>query len=162
MVDPWYAVAVRLDGQTRYFLWMPKADANDVVFVKEGHVVSNADLDGIRQLADREGLWLMGAEPDEFDLDAAIEWTSGGGDPDLSLLLDTWNLADDFARSLDLDLADRGDVLDNAYDNLVLGQNLLGSTGDGYVPEWTGEQIVELKCIIEQGVGLIRSALGHR
>jgi hypothetical protein len=158
--DLWYPLALRLDGGTVFLLWTSDEGVNDHVSVTEGRVVSFVDADAARQFALEQGLPLAPEEPLHLlDLDRAAEWLHEGGEPDVCVLLNVWNLARDVANSVDESFEDRGEVLDLIYDKLFFGLNLPAMTppGERYVPEWTDEEVDLLRTTIGRAVDLIRS-----
>jgi hypothetical protein len=129
------------------------------VIADAGRVVSFSGEVSAREYALAKSLTLAPKEELHLrDLDSAVRWLEADAEPDCSLLLTTWNLAGDVARSANEPFADRGEALDDVYDKLFFGSNLPSMTppGDRYNPQWTGEELGLLRARIETAVDLIR------
>jgi hypothetical protein len=84
--------------------------------------------------------------------------------PDCRVLLAFWNLADDVARSVNGPFENHGGVLEDVYNKLFFGNNLLAMTprGEQFQAEWTEDELGVLRTRIETAVDLSRSAWSHR
>jgi hypothetical protein len=162
MTQKRYPLTLLLDGRTVHMLWTSDEDGfNDHVLVNDGRVVSFADLESLRRYAREQELLLDPDDPSHVDLDAAAEWLRSGGEPDVVVLLNAWNLSWDVGNAIGGGFEHRGEALDAIYDKLFFGNNLSAMTPPEkrYEPEWSADELKALRATIRQGVALVRTAL---
>jgi hypothetical protein len=106
-------------------------------------------------------------EHTHYDIDKVEEWVNNGtgGDVDWELILDFWNIAIDLTVSLKVEfIGNIDDEYNDIYDKLFYGNNLptINTSDKEYIPEWTEEEVLELKQVIGAGVLMFALCFGAR
>ena len=155
-----HALGVRLDGR-RYFLIWVDGDFEARVLARGETALAFGDLAAVQRYADDHHLTLSATVSGLLDLDEVSAWASGDEPPDPVLLLHTWNVLWDVATGTGSSFAHRSPGLDRIYNKLFAANNLPAVTprGERYVPEWTDDELVELREGVRQGLALVRSAV---
>jgi hypothetical protein len=157
----YYGIRCRLDGIDWHWGWY--TNDTDGVLV-DGAILAFRSRSGLETYAARLGLEFEAEEPPLYDLDAIDRWIEDPRESEIDskLFLETWNLFDDVASSIENRLFEwisrEADVV---YDKLFWGNNLPAVTppGQRYDPVWSDDEVETLRKILGDGIGLVRFAL---
>jgi hypothetical protein len=158
----YYGLLYRLDGSYRWLLWY--SSEVDGLYVEDGRFPSFASAEALMAFADARGLTIDTVDANVHDVDAVVQWLSRPSTVavDSSEFLAVWNLARDAAAALALNLADRDEVADRAYEKLFRrgGPQWIAHTRD---PELTGDltpdEIQRLAQVLGRGLDLLRDRI---
>lgn len=98
----------------------------------------------------------------QYDIDQMAQWVADAGQAvDVVALLDFWNIIIDVASSLNLSFSGNLKTANRLYDKLFHGNNLpsVNASGMKYIPEWTEEELAQMRAIIKEGVNMLSQAL---
>jgi hypothetical protein len=159
----YYGIRCRLDGIDWYLVWYSN-DADGVLVAGDGAILSFRSRSGLETYAARLGFEFEAEEPALYDLDGIDRWIEDPRESEIDskLFLETWNLFDDVASSIENRLFEwisrEADVV---YDKLFWGNNLPAVTppGQRYDPIWSDDEVETLRKILGDGIGLVRFAL---
>jgi len=124
------------------------------------------DLSGLQKYAVDLGLTIQPTEPGatSFDLDEIVHWIEAptGVGITCELFLNSWNLFDDIARSVQEStfvLISKEECA--LYDKLFWGSNLPAVTppGEHFNPIWSDQEVEALRRVFEKGMTVLRRTL---
>jgi hypothetical protein len=135
----------------------------DGLYVKDGHFPSFASAEALLAYASARGLPIDTVEATVHDVDAVVQWLSRPSTVavDSAEFLAVWNLAQDAAAALGLNLADRDEVADRAYEKLFAGwSQWIGHADDPELTaDLTPEEIQRLAQVLGRGLDLLRGRI---
>jgi len=154
-----HALGVRLDGRTRFLIWV--GGDEDRVLSRGDTALAFGDPAALQTYAEDHHLTLSSTVSDVVDLDEVAAWLDSDEPLDPVLLLNVWNVSWDIASGTGRVLAHRSPELHRIYNKLFAANNLPAVTppGEIYVPEWTDDELVQLRLVVRQGLALVRSAV---
>lgn len=95
----------------------------------------------------------------EYDLDKLDYWISEV-DPtiDAVFILNFWNIFMDVSASVDKPFMGDEEQNGEVYRKLFYGNNLpsINRSGELYIPEWSENEVIQIKCVMENGSELFR------
>lgn len=114
----YHGVLVRIEGSYRWLLWY--TNEIDGLHVDNGRFPTFDSAESLTEYAAARGVVVDAKEAAVHDLDLVVEWLSrpSASSIDSAQFLTVWNLFQDAANSAGLDLADRDDLANGAYEKL--------------------------------------------
>lgn len=95
----------------------------------------------------------------EYDLDRLHFWI-GEVTPniDVVFILNFWNIFMDIAVSVNKPFMGNEEQNGGVYRKLFYGNNLpsINRSGEPYIPEWSESEVIQIKCVMENGSELFR------
>ena len=97
-----------------------------------------------------------------YDIGSAIDWLSKDSRfVDCEYMLHIWNITSDLSSSANKDFSgdSTSEIINRVYDKLFWGNNLsaLRDNEDAFNPDWTSEELQELKIVVTHIVDIIKS-----
>lgn len=156
-----YTVCVRVDGEQRFLLWF----TNDVdgVVCDDGIVRSFASFEDCQNHAQSRG-WVVEVGVTHYDLDAVQQWLRAPLETpvDAALLLDVWNLLEDFLRTIRGGGASEFELAGHrVYSKLFRANDLPSMEFDSSnaVGEWTDADRKEIAAELTTPIKSFRAAI---
>ena len=158
----YYGLLYRLDGSYRWLIWY--SDEVDGLYVEDGRFPSFGSAEALMEYARARGLTIDTVEASVHDVDAVVQWLSrpSARAVDSAEFLAVWSLAQDAAAALGLNLADRDEVADRAYEKLFRrgGPQWIGHADDPELTaDLTPEEIQRLAQVLGRGLDLLRGRI---
>jgi hypothetical protein len=165
-----YPYKVTYDRVIVFFLWEDRDSGGDrfIVSKENGEVIAMRSEEDLRDYASAHSLEIVWSDVSEFDIDQFLHVLS-----DLKpghrcegkvceILLDGWNLIEDFFRTFDVNLDKlKSDVLRHVYKKLFYGNNLPSVTPEGehYEPVFDGYEVHQLQTEMKKSISLVGSKI---
>ena len=164
MLETYYRLLYRLDGSDGFLIWFEGEAATDgVLITPDGRMVSFLTREALDVYAQRHGVELAQSALILHDLDALEHWMKNAKPEsiDCSVILSSWNLFVDVARSVvesGADFLEQEGKLNAIYDKIFWGNNLPSVTPEGreYCPIWSADEVSCLAEIMASGLALFR------
>lgn len=147
---------------TRFFLWF-SGDTDGLVMLGP-NVRTFPTLDALCDYCVANGLTLSSASTAVYDLDAIDAWIAApnGQHFDAHILLNTWNMMDDFYKTIGEPGAIRDDALD-LHEKLSLSNFAVELPGvftpETYAPEWTDSDRTRIASVLNDTTTRFKNAL---
>ena len=157
----YFGLLYRLLGSYRWLLWY--SDEVDGLYVDGGRFPSFGSAEALSSYAADRGLPVDTVEATVHDVDAVLEWLSQPARiaVDSAQFLAVWNLAQDAASALGLNLSDRDELADRAYERLFRRSGpgwIQRSEDPDLAADLTPEEKQRLAHVLGGGVALRRLA----
>jgi len=157
----YYLAEFRYAERSYFCIWYN--DEVDGFYTENDKLIHFDSLDEAKKYSDEQAITYS----DEVSLDDMVkvqEWVSAGigGDVDCHLLLVFWNSVHDLAATIKREYIGNERVYTHVYEKLFYGNNLptINTSGREYIPEWTDEEVLDLKQVIGAGILMFAQCFG--